>query len=164
MASWTIHLPPDGARGPGAIDRFVVVKDGVRPLAILFGPLWLLFKRLWIAALIVIALEAALIAVCWALAFPMIATRVLVGVLHGLIGLEASSLQRWTLARNGWREIGAIVAHGRREAELRAAMLAADAADASARTPAPGPTRAAARPPSPAPSGVLGLFPDPRSP
>ena len=160
MSSWTIHLPPDAERGLGAVDRFVAIKDGLRPLAILFGPLWLLFKGLWIAALIVIVLEAALIAACWALAFPLFATRTLVAVLHGLLGLEASSLQRWTLARHGWREIGAVIAHGRREAELRAAMLTAEA---TAAAPPPAATRAAAARP-PAPSGVLGLFPDPRAP
>lgn len=160
MTSWTIHLPPDGAGDISDAERFVAIKDGLRPFAIVFGPLWFVAKRLWLGALGVLLIEAALIGATWLIELPRPAVAVLQGLFHILVGLEASTIQRWTLNRSGWREVGAVSGHGRREAEVRAAAMIADAVDGA---PVPSPrlgiagqsqARSAAIP------SVLGLFPE----
>ena len=162
MSSWTIHLPPAAAQDISQTERFVAVKDGLRPLAVLFGPLWFLAKRLWWGFLSVALIEAALFGLAWWLPLPRPIPGLLQGLFHLLLGLEASSVQRWTLRRRGWREVGAIIAHGRAEAETRAASLLADLPP----PPAPAPLQPVTAPVHrPVPAGapaVLGLFPEAR--
>jgi hypothetical protein len=76
-----------------------------------------------------------------------------------LIGLEASSLQSWTLKRRGWREIGIVVADEREAAERRF-FDELRSQDAGFDTPVPG--RVAMLDRSQGGSDVIGLFPEPR--
>lgn len=167
MTSWTIHLPPDRDGYISDAERFVAVKDGVRPFAIAFGPLWFATKRLWLGALGVLLIEGALFGLAWLLELPRPALGLLQALFHILVGLEASSVQRWTLQRKGWREIGAVSAHGRKEAELRAAALIVDEAmsapsgDFGARGGIA--SLASIRPTGGPASSVLGLFPEART-
>ncbi|WP_342359892.1 DUF2628 domain-containing protein [Terrarubrum flagellatum] len=163
MASWTIHLPPD-ADNITDTDRFVPVKDGLRALPIVFGPLWFLAKRLWWGLLGVLVLQGLLIALIWTLPLPQPAAGLIQAAFNLLLGLEASSVERWTLRRMGWREAGAVIAHGREEADARAAMLLADLSVTGQLDTLPeAPLRRTvpAIPPA-APTHVLGLFPEAR--
>lgn len=160
MATWTIHLPPEDGPDPAGAERFVTVKDGLRPFVILFGPFWFLWKRLWVGFAGVLALQAALALVEWRLGAPQAASAALQALLNVLLALEAPTIQRWTLGRRRWREIGAVVAHGRAEAEMRAAALVAALDPAASGPPEPAssqPSRRLAPPPA---SPVLGLFPE----
>ena len=157
MSSWTIHLPPPKAGNVSDAERFLVLKDGLRPFAILFGPLWFLAKRYWLGALGALIAEALILALVWRLDLPRPFFTLPVSLLHFLFGLEAASIQRWTLTRRGWREVGAVVAHGRNEAELRAASLVAEL---DLPTAAPAPIKPQATRPMTTQPAVLGLFPE----
>ncbi|MGH6743004.1 MAG: DUF2628 domain-containing protein, partial [Bradyrhizobium sp.] len=59
MPTYTVHVPPPKA-GETTSDpqRFVFVRDGFHFWAFLLGPLWLLFRRLWLVLLGYVAVNA----------------------------------------------------------------------------------------------------------
>ncbi len=160
MRSYTLHLAeaarPGDAQG---LDRAVLVPDGFVAPAFAFSVLWFLYHRLWIAAAVVLVGLLALAGAGFALGLrPLAAT--LVSLLAGwLIGLEASSLRRWTLSRHGRPARDAVVASSLAEAEARALnrWLDGGTGTSAPRPPFPGgPTRRA--------EPVIGLFPAWESP
>ncbi|GGK32207.1 DUF2628 domain-containing protein [Salinarimonas ramus] len=121
MRTYTVHLPGDARVGdPAAYERAVLVRDGFVWPAFFFSVLWMLWHRLWLAA---IASVVALAAFSWALGAlgvdpgAAVLANLLVSV---LIGLEASSLRRWTYARRGWRIVDVVSAPGYDEADALA--------------------------------------------
>lgn len=155
MRSYTLHLP-HGAR-PGdveALDRAVVVPDGFSWPAFAFTVVWFLFHRLWIAALVVLVGLAAVALGGYALGLPRGVGTVISLLACGLIGLEASSLRRWTLARRGRPLRDAVVARDSAEAEARLLARWIDPVHA-----APPPRPPASVGPARRPEPVIGLFP-----
>ncbi|MEX1083828.1 MAG: DUF2628 domain-containing protein, partial [Xanthobacteraceae bacterium] len=120
MSVYTVHEPPPRKQETSAApDRFVFVRDGFYFWAFLLGPLWMLWRRLWLVTVfyfvVIVALEAAM----WAVQAPE-AARVIIGLLMAvLIGFEAGTLRRWTLARRGWKNAGVVVADDLETAERR---------------------------------------------
>ena len=163
MATYTIHIPPGDYVAEA--ERFRLVRDGLSPWAMVFWPVWFVVKRLWLGALGVYTAWALLNVGLYALgvAPPMIALSWAAFLL--LVGLEAHSVERWTLRRRGWREAGVTVAGNMTEAEERAAVALAQSGlpvlgDEPART---GWFRRSSTKASPhVPAQVLGLFPEPR--
>ena len=49
MPVFTVHAPVDGGADLTATDKFKFVRDGFHFWAMIFGPLWLLWNRLWLA-------------------------------------------------------------------------------------------------------------------
>ncbi len=164
MSIYTVHEPPlraaDTAPDP---ERFTFVRDGFSVWAFLFAPLWMLRHRLWLvlAACVVgwLGIEAGLFAL-GASTFVLVLVAILLSL---LIGLEASTLRRFTLARQGWRSVGVISGDDLEDAERRffdAWLREPPSRDIASSTPAP------ATPPVPiqrmpqAPD-VIGLFPQP---
>jgi hypothetical protein len=120
MAIYTVHQPPlkrdEERRGP---DRFRFVRDGFYFWAFLFGPIWMLYRRLWLVLLGYIVVGVVLHVVLFLVGAPpgaMVAAQFLLAI---LIGLEAGTLRRWTLQRRGWRNLGVVAAHRAEEAERR---------------------------------------------
>ncbi|MDP4003085.1 DUF2628 domain-containing protein [Methylobacterium sp. NEAU K] len=153
MRSYTLHLPTDARPGePLGLDRAVLVSDGFAWSAFAFSVLWFLYHRLWIAALIVLAGFAALAGAGLALGLSTGAAIVVTLLASWLVGLEASSLRRWTLTGRGWPARDAVVAASPEEAEARALGRWLESSTATPRAPFPsGPTRRA--------EPVIGLFP-----
>ncbi len=157
MRIYTVHEPPERRReekrGP---DRFVFVRDGFHFWALVSAPLWLIFHGLWLALLGYVVVAAGLSAVLRASGIASEAAFLVFLLLGILVALEASTLRRWTLARNGWRQLGVVAAPDYETAERRFF----DAWDGGAEEPAAGhtPGRAAYRAHG---SDVLGLFPEP---
>ncbi|MCJ2124859.1 DUF2628 domain-containing protein [Methylobacterium sp. J-077] len=153
MRSYTLHLPKDARPGESiGLDRAVLVPDGFTWSAFAFSVLWFLYHRLWIAALIVLAGLLALAGVGHLLGLPPGIAAIVTLLASWLIGLEASSLRRWTLARRGWPTRDAVIAATPEEAEARAIGRWLDATAAAPRAPFPaGPARRA--------EPVIGLFP-----
>ncbi|HET9715907.1 MAG TPA: DUF2628 domain-containing protein [Pseudolabrys sp.] len=120
MPTYTVHAPRPGTRDElDAAERFVFVRDGFYFWAFLLAPLWLLVHGLWLALLIYIIFHTA-IETGLALAGISANVQILVGVLIALIiGLEASSIRRWTLARRGWTTVGFVVGDDDETAERR---------------------------------------------
>ncbi len=168
MPVYTVHapLPVDGGRP--APERFVFVRDGFHVWAALAGLVWLAFNRLWIALFGYLVL---LIAVGVGLAVLRVGSDTRATVLFVialLMGLEAASLQRWTLSRGKWRQLDVVVGRNRDEAERRFFDRWVDGEMGSSGMPtvdrgAPPPVR-----PSPRMSGdndeIMGLFPQAGSP
>ena len=156
MAVYTVHEPPlrryDAAGDP---DRFVFVRDGFSFWAFLLGPLWMLRHRMWLVLIgylvLVVGLQVGLQRLGVEDAVPAVA-----GLLVALlIGFEAGTLRRFTLARRRWTNIGVIVGDDREVAEQRFF-------DAWVKGGLSG-TWSSLRPPAAAPE-VMGLVPQPGVP
>ncbi len=120
MTAYTVHEPPT----PPAdlLDRaesLAFVREGFSWPAFLFTPFWLLANRLWLALVAyIVGIGGLQLLLYLAGAKPQWTTWVLLGV-HFLIGLESSTIRRWTLDRNGWRTIGSVVGRSWAECERR---------------------------------------------
>jgi Protein of unknown function (DUF2628) len=172
MPVYTVHAPGAGGADLRSTDRFVFVRDGFHFWAALFGPLWLITHRLWLALIgwiiAVIALELALRRLGVGSA-AIVFADIIVAL---LMGFEAASLQRWTLSRNQWSQLDVVIADDEEAAERRffdrwATKQRGIVNDQQAvDRGAPPPTRDIAgqqfsRPPG---SGIIGLFPEPGGP
>jgi hypothetical protein len=162
MPTYTVHAPPprtgEMESGP---ERFLFVRDGFYFWAFLLAPLWLLAKRLWLVLLGYVVITGLIGAGFYWMGTPSwlkFFGSLLVAL---LIGFEAGTLWRWTLARRGWRTLGFAVGDDQEVAErrffaewIRRAPLA--------RPPAPEPHyMAPVRREPPSGSHVIGLFPEP---
>ncbi len=120
MRVYTVHLRPGGNA-----ESAVLVQEGFSWPALFFGPLWSLYRRLWLATLLwVVALivftaaariwpgAAAVFGAAWT-AFGI------------LFACEANDLRRRALARKGWREAGVVGGSGQDAAARRFADLSA---------------------------------------
>lgn len=99
MTSWTVHVR-DG-------QPVVLVAERFSLGAALFGPLWLLWHRAWIPAVLLCCAWVAGVAVTPAGLLPAVA----VGLVW-FAGLCGRDMRRWSLARRGWREAHVVMARG----------------------------------------------------
>ena len=167
MAVYTVHEPPlRGAAAPD-LERFVFVRDGFSFWALLFGPLWMLRHRMW---LVFIGYGLVVAALAWALRqtqAPTAVTLCVDALLALLIGFEAPTLRRFTLARQGFANIGIVVGDDLELAERRffdawIAKRAAKAAPGGSPSSASGAGQGGGMLRMPEPGAeVLGLFPEP---
>jgi hypothetical protein len=169
MSVYTVHEPPVRSADPlPDAERIVFVRDGFSFWAFLLAPLWMLWHRMWLVlagyVIVAVALETALAAFGGARA----AASILGLFISLLVGLEASTLRRFTLNRRGWLNVGIVSGASLEDAERRyfeawVQELPSQRAAPMASPPAPPPASGTA-PPSPrAPQGsdVVGLFPEP---
>src|SRR5262249_39643747 len=168
MPVYTVHEPPhkrDGQRCEP--ERFAFVRDGFSFWAFLFGPLWMLRHRMWLAFFCLIVVMTAL-----DVAFRRFDLSGDVGVtvvflLALLIGFEAGTLRRFTLSRRKWTNVGVIVADDLDAAErrffdawTRSEIYGSGTADRTASSLVRAPSFARA----PAEPDVVGLFPQSGAP
>jgi hypothetical protein len=158
MTVYMVFEPPRrGEESLAHAERIAFVRDRFSWTAFLFGPLWMLWHRLWLGLLgyvvVVAALELGL-----RLVGASADARALAGALVGLlVGFEGATLRRQTLLRRGWRDRGIVIGDDREAAERRffdryvtaETTREMEAALASASQPPPGAT------------DVVGLFPQP---
>jgi hypothetical protein len=172
MPIFTVHAPTANGSDLGATDKFVFVRDGFHFWAMIFGPLWLVWNRLWLATIgwiiAVIALDVVL-AQLGVGRMGIFGANVLVAI---LMGLEAASLQRWTLSRSRWRQLDTVVGDDEETAERRffdrwtAKQRGFSNDQWASERGAPPPTRDIpgqpfSKPPPAAQSEIIGLFPQP---
>ena len=172
MPVYTVHAPGTGGADLRSTDRFVFVRDGFHFWAFLFGPLWLIAHRLWLALIGWIIAVIALDLMLRQLGAGSSAIVLADIILALLMGFEAASLRRWTLSRNRWSQLDVVVADDEEAAERRffdrwarkqhGIVNDQQAVDRGA----PPPTRDAqglpfSRPPQAPGSGIIGLFPEP---
>jgi len=162
MAIYTVHEPPARMKASrrGA-DRFRFVRDGFYFWAFVVPVLWLLWHRLWLVLIGYLILAGGLAFGLTALGVsggPFILATLLLNL---LVGLEASSLWRWTLRRNKWRDLGVVAGDTREAVEHRFFSTWSDdlahTSDAAASTVFPRTGRHAV----PSQTDVVGLFPEP---
>jgi hypothetical protein len=162
MSIYTVHVPPAGAQtSPPDPERFIFVRDGFSFWAFLLGPLWMLWHRLWLVFtgyLVVLILLAAGLHLIGASTSVRFAAGALLAL---LVGFEAATLRRFTLARRRWRDAGIVVGDDVEAAERRffdAWISDAPHAGAPPVTVAPA---ARGTPPAAPASDIIGLFPQP---
>ena len=161
MPTFTVHEPPprkdESVTSP---ERFVFVRDGFYFWAFVLAPLWLLVRRLWLAFVIYVIVT---IAVAVGLKFagaPSYVQTTAALVIALLVGFEASTIWRWTLARRRWKTLGFVVGEDTEIAERRFYGAWTQRAPATV-TPVEPSYAAPVRRGAPQPSDVIGLFPEP---
>lgn len=166
MTTFTLHLPRDARPGdPAALEKADLVKDAFSWGAFIFTFLWFFLHRLWLAGLAVLVVLVAFDVTLTLLNVTPVAGVVAHLLLSWLIGLEANSLRRWTLARRGRPVADVVSASDRDEAMTKATVrwLERSAAPAPVRSPVPSPASAPAFSPLRS-EPVIGLFPDAERP
>jgi hypothetical protein len=165
MSSYTVHMPPAKADKPEPDPQsFIFVRDGFSFWAFLLGPLWMLRHRLWLVCLVYVALVILLSLGLQATGAANSVTFAAGALLALLVGLEAASLRRLTLAWRRWRNVGVVVADDLEAAERRFfdAWTRSEHRGALAGT---GAAPAAGHPiPAAGTSEIVGLFPQPGAP
>jgi hypothetical protein len=167
MPVYTVHAPLRDGNDALTADRAVLVRDGFHVWAALAGGVWLIAHRLWIALVGYLVAIFALIIALKFLRLDPASTFAVLCVIAVLMGLEAASLQRWTLSRGKWRQLDVVVAEDRDAAERRffdrwVSKRAAANIDMPTDRGAPPPLR-----PGTAQAeshDVMGLFPQPGAP
>jgi Protein of unknown function (DUF2628) len=158
MAIYTVHEPPRLSGNTIAdADRFIFVRDGFYGWAFLLAPIWMIRRGLWLVLLLYLIVSAGLLLGLWAIGASGAAQALVVFLLMILIGTEAATLRRWTLARRGWRNVGVVVGEDVESAERR--FFASWIGPHAERPEAPG---AGMRMTPPA-DDVIGLFPQPEA-
>jgi len=162
MPAYAVLEPPRRNRSASDhADRFVFLRERFSLGAFLFGPLWMIWRRVWlvlVAYLVVIGfVEYGLLrlGIAWS------AHAAVYLLVQFLVGLEATSLRRWTRVRRGWRDCGIVIADDREMAERR--FFDARAARRPPVDPLsmPGPLPLVASHVGPPRPDILGLFPEP---
>ena len=107
MSIYTVHEPPLKADGSTPDpDRFVFVRDGFSFWAFLLAPWWMLRHRLWLVfvcyVIVAVALQVGLRLIGASLGV-IITVSLLLAL---LVGFEAATLRRFTLARRRWKNVG----------------------------------------------------------
>lgn len=120
MITYTVYEPPEApADRLDRAESLEFVKEGFNWGAAAFAPLWLISKRLWLALVFYLSALGLLQAVVWALGLDQRTLSYVVSALHLIMGLEADSLQRWTLERKGWQPLGSVNGRNAEDCERR---------------------------------------------
>jgi hypothetical protein len=170
MPIYTVHAPAAKAdQSAPDPERFVFVREGFSFWAFLLAPLWMLWHRLWLVF-------AGYLIVAFALGFVLrlIGTQLGLAIAAGallavLVGLEAASLRRLTLARRRWKNVGIVVGDDLEAAERRffdAWVHGEPRAPAQPKSARPRSASATPAPPATSVTGtagpdIIGLFPQP---
>ena len=176
MPVYTVHAPVANGAHLAAADKFVFVRDGFHFWAAVACVVWLAWHRLWLALIGWLVLTFAIDFALAKLGIGRGAILLVDLVLMVLIGLEAATLQRWTLSRRKWRQLDVVVADDEELAERRffdrwtgrQRGLSNDHYTVDRGGPPPTrnvPGQSFSKPPPPLPQGgIIGLFPEPGGP
>lgn len=127
MASHVVMLPPSGSPQSRS-EQAILVRDRFSWPAFLVPPLWLLWHRLWLEAVVAIAVMGGLSIV------GEMAGMGLAGSLMGLlvsiyVGLEGQAMRIAALCRRGYTQWGVVEGGNAEEAYIRYAHEAEAAPD-----------------------------------
>jgi len=172
MAVFTVHEPRlrSGDATPDA-ERFVFVRDGFLFWAFLLTPVWMLRHRMWLVLAAYVFTTALVEAALITLGASSATLAIVVFLISLLIGLESSTLRRFTLWRRGWKNAGIVSGDDVEDAERRffdawlrkSPSPRAAATGAAALSPVPAAGSPLAMPRATHEPNVIGLFPDPGS-
>jgi hypothetical protein len=172
MPVYTVHAPVAYDADLAATDKFVFVRDGFHFWAAVASFIWLIWNRLWLALIGWVVLTLAIGFGMNALGATRGAILFVDLLIAILMGLEAATLQRWTLSRRKWRQLDIVVADDEESAERRffdrwtAKQRGATNDQWSVDRGGPPPTRNIpgqpfSKPPPLPQGGIIGLFPEP---
>ena len=119
MSIYTIHLPPEGESLVKMAQRTSFIREGFKWAAFAFGPLWLLWKRLWLELFFFIVVAGLLVV---AREFYGLAPEAVGGILFAIavfLGLEGTSMLEQRLERKGYRFSDVVAGNNIDEIERR---------------------------------------------
>ena len=120
MIVFTVHEPqPPGQGIEARADSIVFVKEGFTIWGFLFGPIWLLYNRLWFAFILALVAAGGLYAGLVELDLKNQAPALVNLFLSLIIGFEGNDILRWSLQRKGYALLGSVVGRSRLECERR---------------------------------------------
>lgn len=124
MAAYAVFEPPikDPSKPVDLLahaERFRFVRDGFSWGAFIFGPLWMLRHRLWLAFIVYVLIVGAGTFVAMRLGIAEGAVTLGSILLALLVGFEGGTLRRRKLLRKRWQDLGIVVARNREGAERR---------------------------------------------
>ena len=120
MAVYTVHQPPAHHADPlPDAERIVFVRDGFSFWAFLVAPIWMLWHRMWLVLLGYVMVVGAVDTALAVIGASWTAMSVIGLFIALLIGLEASTLRRFSLRRRGFRNVGVVSGADREDAERR---------------------------------------------
>src|ERR1700730_12799630 len=162
MSVYTVHIPPSTRRGSASgPERFVFVRDGFYFWAFLLTPLWMLWHRLWLVLLIYVIVAAGIQNAVHFAGVGVAGSALAMLLIAFLVGVEASTLRRFTLARRGWRQVGVVGGSNTEAAERRFFDAWADARPGRRGEPPASPSAPPPVPSIPQSPDIVGLFPEP---
>jgi hypothetical protein len=164
MPIYTVHEPPLRATDPFPDpQRYVFVRDGFSIWAFLVAALWMLRHGMWLVLLIYLVVSVGVEAALRVAGVPSGILAIVGLCISLLVGIEASTLRRFTLARRGWRNVAVVSGHDLEDAERRFfgswVGTTSAAEEAAPQHAQPGAVR-----PRPDAPDVIGLFPEPGMP
>ncbi|MGB9167106.1 MAG: DUF2628 domain-containing protein [Rhodomicrobium sp.] len=120
MIIYTVHEPErPGQSIEARADSIVFVREGFTIWGFLFGPLWLLYNRLWLAFILTLVLMAAFAGVLVELGLKNQAPGIVDILVSLIIGFEGNDILRWSLGRKGYAFIASVAGRNRLECERR---------------------------------------------
>lgn len=114
MRIYTVHYRKDA---PADGEGFVFVREGFAWGGLIFGWLWLLYRRLWIPLILWIAAAVLLGAFAEATGMDQAVPVIVAFVMQLWLGFEGNDLRRWVLDRKAYVEVDVVAAPNRAEAE-----------------------------------------------
>ena len=162
MPAFAVLEPPERHRSAIArAEGFIFLRERFSLGAFLFGPLWMIWHWLWIVLIIYLVVVGFIgyglqvLGISW----PVLAF--VFGLIQLLIGLEATTLLRWTRLRHGWRDCGVVIADDLEMAERRFFENRTALRPATAPVPMSTPAQLSAAQVEPSSPDIIGLFPEP---
>ncbi|MCH7958416.1 MAG: DUF2628 domain-containing protein [Proteobacteria bacterium] len=116
MRLYTVHVR---RHDPDADSDLVLIKEGFCWPAFFLGPLWALWHRLWLAALVLLVAALALGGVGMALGLDGLSQGAVAVGLAAIVGFVANDLRRRRLARRHFTLAAVVSGAGREAAEWR---------------------------------------------
>ena len=159
MKTYLVFEPAEGGRDAAAADRVVFLREKFRWLALIFGPLWLLWNRLWLAFVVWLIAILKLAIVAYVFGLDEKAAAPLMWLPTLIVAFEGMELLRRKLLRRRFREAGVMVAQDLEDAERRYFADWQGSASVVATKPSVAPPTPATSAPSS--NSVIGLFPEP---
>jgi len=157
MAFYQVLIPPPGKGGlREEVEQARVLPESFTWPALIFGGVWLLFKRLWLGFILYALAWGGLVYLQRQFGFSFAAVMLSHLALAIFIGFEGQNLIARKLTRKGWRLVDVVEAPDLSSAERRYFERALpEGAPSRAYPPAAAPTRFAS-----GPAPVIGLFPE----
>ncbi|MBX3579309.1 MAG: DUF2628 domain-containing protein [Rhizobiaceae bacterium] len=152
MASFVVMTAP-GRPGPDGPEA-AFVRDGFAFLAFLVPALWLLWHRLWVEALVAVAIALG-VSLLGTLSGYAVAGSLLSLLVSIYVGLEGAALRIAALRRRGWAEWGVVEADTAEDAETKFVFEMDGLPAAEPASPAAPAMRSFARPASAPGPGLL---------
>ena len=120
MPPYAVFEPVVGGRSAAEhVDRFIFLRERFSLAAFLLGPLWMIWRRMWLVLIIYLVATSVIELGLRRLGIPIAARTTVYFLLQLLVALEAANLRRWTLLRRGWRDRGIVFGDDLELAERR---------------------------------------------